>query len=278
MLRVFKKNISPIHTYRDYDSNFSSKNDVLSPITISRLLDLKSPKTLTKNFYLTRSFGTRDKPRSALKGHSTVLDRQETGDTDEHETSFKKKNAEFNYHKKNIVLCKKSLYVFSEHNQLRKFAVWLTESLFFELITFSIIIFNAALLGTRDYIDPNSTKLANRILNYIEPVFISYYVFEGVMKIIARGFMNEPNSYLRSGWNWIDLFVIISSLIVSEKSLKYFSILRILRILDLLRPFKKFKSIDDMLVVIYNSSGTLLSILGLLLFFMLIFAILGLHW
>jgi len=278
MLKVFKKKINPLHTLRDYDDRFSSKSDVLSPLSESRLFIPKSPPNLAKHFSNIKGNGSMWGTKSNKNNNTTFMEKhQESENMDDLDSSFRKRKAEFHYHKRSFVFCKRSLYIFDENNKLRRCAVWLTEHKLFELFTIALIIFNAVLLGLRDFTDNAENKNANKIYDYTKAIFIIYYAVEAALKIIARGFLNESNSYLRTGWNWIDLFVAVSGVLYFEDALTYYSILRILKLLYILRTFKRFKSMDDMLAVIDSSFWALVSILGLLIFFMGLFSILGLN-
>lgn len=42
-------------------------------------------------------------------------------------------------------------------------------------------------------------------------IFLLVYLIEFVMKVIARGFLLQPYSYLRDGWNWLDFIIIVIS-------------------------------------------------------------------
>lgn len=41
-------------------------------------------------------------------------------------------------------------------------------------------------------------------------VFTAIFTVESVLKIIAYGFIMHRNSYMRNGWNLIDLTVVLS--------------------------------------------------------------------
>jgi len=277
MLKVFKKKINPLHSLRDYDNVFSSKKDVLAPVTIPKI---QVQKALPDSVLVVSSVKNSDIKMSSVgqtKNTSYMPEKLESYTADELDNSFRKRHAEFYYHKKTFIFCKRSLYLFDENSKVRKFAVWLTESYVFELITMIIIIFNAVLLGLRDYTIEESDKKVNDVYEYFNPIFIIYYAVEAILKIISRGLYNESHSYLRSLWNWIDLFVAIAGILYFEEALHFYSILRIGRVIYMLKPFKSFKSINDMVRVIYKSFWPLISILGLLLFFMGIFSILGLN-
>jgi hypothetical protein len=48
------------------------------------------------------------------------------------------------------------------------------------------------------------------MLDQINLVFTGVFIGEGILKIVARGFLFHKESYLRNGWNLIDSVVIIS--------------------------------------------------------------------
>jgi hypothetical protein len=39
-------------------------------------------------------------------------------------------------------------------------------------------------------------------------IFTSIYTFESAVKVMARGFILKPFTYLRDAWNWLDFIVI----------------------------------------------------------------------
>lgn len=43
-----------------------------------------------------------------------------------------------------------------------------------------------------------------------EIVFLVIFTIEAVLKIIALGFLFQPGSYLRDGWNVLDFIVVIT--------------------------------------------------------------------
>jgi hypothetical protein len=277
MFSIFKKDINPIHTLRDYEDDFlSSKYDVIAFLPAA-MFETKSSKIPTK--YGSKTHVSKN-TKSATKFHTFNGERPDADHPENLDTTFKKKYAEFFFYNKTFVFCKRSFYLFDENSRIRRYCVWITESPLFEIVTLAVIIFNCVLLGLRDYrdtTDSSSDNSANTILKNIEPLFIAYYTLEAGLRIVARGFMYNSNTYLRSGWNYIDLFVVISGLIYTEQSMKYFSILRLGRIVRFLQKFKRFKGINHMMTIISTSFFPLISILGLLVFFMCILAIYGLN-
>lgn len=39
-------------------------------------------------------------------------------------------------------------------------------------------------------------------------IFTGIYTFESAVKVMARGFILRPFTYLRDAWNWLDFVVI----------------------------------------------------------------------
>ena len=68
--------------------------------------------------------------------------------------------------------------------------------------------------------------------------FTGFYTIELLMKTISFGFFLDDNSYLREGWSWLDLFIVISSLVDATVVEVDLSAIKILRLLRTLRPLR----------------------------------------
>jgi hypothetical protein len=77
------------------------------------------------------------------------------------------------------------------------------------LITF-IIILNSINLSLYDYSDRDSKTEFNIVIDQLNRTFTFVFLFESIVKIIAMGFIIHHNSYMRDGWNVLDLFIVIS--------------------------------------------------------------------
>lgn len=44
--------------------------------------------------------------------------------------------------------------------------------------------------------------------NQSRVIFTGIYTFESGVKVMARGFILQPFTYLRDAWNWLDFIVI----------------------------------------------------------------------
>lgn len=51
------------------------------------------------------------------------------------------------------------------------------------------------------------------MVNVSEIIFSGIFITEFLIKIIGMGFISEPGTYLRDGWNILDFLVVITSII-----------------------------------------------------------------
>lgn len=272
MSNFFKKGINLIHTYRDYESEFSSKNDIFHPEG-ENLYKYRRIKTL----YGKIMDRLNDRDRNPSKSNvQRRLDGYEN-DIYQDDPMHTPTTAVFNFHGKRYVFCKKSMFGLEQDSYLRKFAVYLTESIYFEFFTVILIVFNSVLLGLKDYRNGYASYIDDSYA-VIEPIILSYNLIEVFLKSIARGFNVDENSYIRQNMNFIDFLIAITGFTyVINDVLRYFSILRLPRVVIFLEKFKLFKTISDMTSLIFDSILPLTSVFLMILFFYSIFAILGLH-
>jgi Ion transport protein len=50
--------------------------------------------------------------------------------------------------------------------------------------------------------------ITERQCNFSRVIFTGIYTFESAVKVMARGFILQPFTYLRDAWNWLDFVVI----------------------------------------------------------------------
>ena len=62
-------------------------------------------------------------------------------------------------------------------------------------------------LALYDYGDRDNNTQWNQIINSIKLAIIIIFGIEAIIRIIALGLIIHPNSYLRSGWNVIDICI-----------------------------------------------------------------------
>lgn len=72
-----------------------------------------------------------------------------------------------------------------------------------------MIFINSIAMALYDYSDRDSLTTHNQIIDKMNLIFTCIYTGEAVLKIIALGFVQHKNSYLREAWNCIDLIVVL---------------------------------------------------------------------
>ena len=76
-----------------------------------------------------------------------------------------------------------------------------------------IIIINSVILAINDYkgrIEPEHFSPRESLVNNTDPIFLSIFLAEFLIKIIAMGFIFEKKTYLRDGYHVLDFIVVIS--------------------------------------------------------------------
>lgn len=85
-----------------------------------------------------------------------------------------------------------------------------------------------------------------------ENIYTALFATEATLKIIGMGFALGSNSYMRDAWNWLDFFVVLSSLLTALPGIENVSGLRTFR---LFRPLRSLSTLPSMRILV----GTLLS-------------------
>jgi len=91
-------------------------------------------------------------------------------------------------------------------------------------------------------------------IKYLDAHFIFIYTTELSMKIIAKGLIMGPTSYLRSKWNVLDFMVVWTAWLKRIKIIPAsVDSLRILRILKPLKTISKTKKLKVMMFAMINA-------------------------
>jgi voltage-dependent calcium channel L type alpha-1D len=182
-----------------------------------------------------------------------------------------------------------SLYLFPASGAFRRFCYAVVKHPWFDQTILFLIAFSSILLAVDEpRISTCSALPAADPLNCIGLATFLYiadfaltilFSLEMLLKIVALGFALHPNSYLRSGWNVLDGFIVVVSVVSlalgGSSSLKA---LRSLRALRALRPLRVVSRYPSLKLVVNSIFGALpkVSNVGLVNFlFFLIFAIVG---
>jgi hypothetical protein len=123
-----------------------------------------------------------------------------------------------------LYLDEKSIYLFKGDNALRNKLVKFVSWHVFDKFIILVIIINAVFVGLQDYSyrlyleEDFKTEYAtvqeyNQRLTSYENIFTFIFIFECIAKIIAQGFYQHKNAYLKSNWNTLDFLIVIVLLV-----------------------------------------------------------------
>ncbi|CAH1794430.1 unnamed protein product [Owenia fusiformis] len=176
-----------------------------------------------------------------------------------------------------------SLYLMSDENSLRKICHKLIVKKWFDYTVLFFIALNCITLAMeRPDIPPDSMERA--FLTYSNYIFTVIFTFEMTVKVIAKGFIIGKHAYLKSGWNIMDGFLVIISLVdlliqlIAGTSSRIFGILRVFRLLRTLRPLRVISRAPGLKLVVQTLLSSLRPIGNIVLIcctFFVIFGILG---
>ncbi|XP_062387590.1 sodium channel protein type 4 subunit alpha B-like isoform X2 [Sardina pilchardus] len=114
----------------------------------------------------------------------------------------------------------------------------------------------------------------------VEYVFIAIYTFEATIKVLSRGFCKGNFTFLRDGWNWLDIIVITTACINVFGHLGFWTSVPALRTFEVIRVFKiipLFPGLKSTVGAVIQSTKKLWNAMFLILFGLIFFTILGLQ-
>mmetsp|Transcript_115788 Transcript_115788/g.160664 ORF Transcript_115788/g.160664 Transcript_115788/m.160664 type:complete len:111 (-) Transcript_115788:321-653(-) len=106
-------------------------------------------------------------------------------------------------------------------------------------------------------------------------VFLVIFTIEMVLKIIALGFIMQPFSYMRDGWNVLDFIVVILGWVSLYLQGQNMSAIRVIRILRPLRTINSMPGMSGLVKTLINSLPSMFDILILFFFTLFIFGVIG---
>ena len=109
----------------------------------------------------------------------------------------------------------------------------------------------------------------------LDTVFLICYSVECLLKIFCAGFILNQGSYLRDKWNILDFIIVLTGWI-NMLNVKL-NILRAFRILRPLRSISSVKGMKAIFIALVKAARPLVGTLGVLVFFILVFSIVGLE-
>lgn len=141
-----------------------------------------------------------------------------------------------------------------------------------------MIFFTSLKLVIDTYI--SDTGIVKEVSIDIDIFFAVFFTMECIMKVIALGFVEEENSYLRESWNILDFFIVIASLIdisFSGINLSFVKILRLLRTLRPLRFITHNRSMKILVSALLQSINGIFNVAIVVVLAWIMFAILGIN-
>ena len=134
--------------------------------------------------------------------------------------------------------------LFSRSNIIRDFLRRIENHKYFEWGILLLIFFSTLLL-VADKPNSDKTDSFSKIAVICDKIMTVLFLLECLIKIIVYGFAcNGPDSYLRSHWNKIDLFIALISCtaFLPIQNFKFLKALRLFRVLRPLRLVNRFPS------------------------------------
>nr|XP_047135692.1 voltage-dependent L-type calcium channel subunit alpha-1D isoform X2 [Hydra vulgaris] len=181
----------------------------------------------------------------------------------------------------------RSLFIFGPKNKFRLLAIKITEAKLYEYFILLTIIITCIIMALDVPMPYESKSKISKFSDKAEYFFLVIFGLEALLKIIAKGFVIHPNSYLRSLWNVIDFFVVLISFTVlfqnqmKNSNVEYSLDVRAVRAVRVLRPLKFITIIPSVHIImtsIMKAVVPLLKVLYLFSFMIAIYAIIGLQF
>jgi hypothetical protein len=113
-------------------------------------------------------------------------------------------------------------------NKFRRWLVSLVSGKHFDNLILAFVILNTVLLAVKDH--TGKWKVYNDALNLTNDVLSVIFAIECLLKITAHGFVIGKKTYLRNGWNILDLLIVLTSFNLEN--------LKVMRIFRVLRPLR----------------------------------------
>jgi len=176
----------------------------------------------------------------------------------------------------------KAMGCLSLKNPLRKHCIAFVEWKPFDFFILFTIMGNCVCLACYTPFPGQDSNETNAILEKVEYVFLFIFTAECVMKIVAQGFFQHQNAYLRNAWNILDFTIVmigVVSTILSTMKIDKFDV-KALRAFRVLRPLRLVSGVPSLQVVLNSiimAMIPLLHIALLVIFVILIYAIIGLE-
>ncbi|XP_065066624.1 voltage-dependent L-type calcium channel subunit alpha-1D-like isoform X2 [Rhopilema esculentum] len=175
---------------------------------------------------------------------------------------------------------KRALFCLTLDNPVRSGAITIVDWKPFDFFILASIFANCAALAAYEPLPSGDTTSRNENLDVAEYFFLAVFAIEGLLKIIAYGFVMHPGAYLRNCWNILDFSIVVIGFasIIFEEYLKSGFDVKALRAFRVLRPLRLVSGVPSLQVVlnsIIKAMMPLFHIALLVVFVIIIYAIIG---
>ncbi|XP_037039275.1 sodium channel protein para isoform X7 [Bradysia coprophila] len=161
----------------------------------------------------------------------------------------------------------KACYLLDPFNPIRRVAISILVHPWFSFFIIVTILTNCILM-----IMPSSPTVEST-----EVIFTGIYTFESAVKVMARGFILCPFTYLRDAWNWLDFVVIALAYVTMGIDLGNLAALRTFRVLRALKTVAIVPGLKTIVGAVIESVKNLRDVIILTMFSLSVFALMGLQ-
>ncbi|XP_066904493.1 sodium channel protein para isoform X5 [Halyomorpha halys] len=161
----------------------------------------------------------------------------------------------------------KALWILDPFNPIRRVAIYILVHPLFSLFIIFTILLNCVLM-----IMPTTPTVEST-----EVIFTGIYTFESAVKVMARGFILQPFTYLRDAWNWLDFVVIALAYVTMGIDLGNLAALRTFRVLRALKTVAIVPGLKTIVGAVIESVKNLRDVIILTMFSLSVFALMGLQ-
>ncbi|XP_041674823.1 sodium channel protein para isoform X47 [Drosophila eugracilis] len=161
----------------------------------------------------------------------------------------------------------KAMWLLDPFNPIRRVAIYILVHPLFSLFIITTILVNCILM-----IMPTTPTVEST-----EVIFTGIYTFESAVKVMARGFILCPFTYLRDAWNWLDFVVIALAYVTMGIDLGNLAALRTFRVLRALKTVAIVPGLKTIVGAVIESVKNLRDVIILTMFSLSVFALMGLQ-
>ncbi|KAJ2949663.1 hypothetical protein O0L34_g15590 [Tuta absoluta] len=160
-----------------------------------------------------------------------------------------------------------AMWMLDPFNPIRRVAIYILVHPLFSFFIITTILVNCILM-----IMPSTPTVEST-----EVIFTGIYTFESAVKLMARGFILQPFTYLRDAWNWLDFVVIALAYVTMGIDLGNLAALRTFRVLRALKTVAIIPGLKTIVGAVIESVKNLRDVIILTMFSLSVFALMGLQ-